>query len=251
MTEASDTNSRTTVIETKFTAPQIEQNCPVMLRDLGQRIAVHSEKAQKCEDKAEQHYTTVAQLLAKAHEACDEGGFNAFRKMFFPNLGNSRVYELLAIGTNKKSVEETRAGTRARVAKHRANKAAAAVSVTVTEKPEQAGADQATNSTTDQTPEPSKPRSAVAPGDGALRAFTELVLELDRRTAKRSPERFSATAVPVEVLARLGSLLTGIANIKKSEAKPGPIIALMNKDTVPAGLRTEHAALEANVERVA
>ena len=43
-------------------------------------------------------------------------------------------------------------------------------------------------------------------------------MELNRSTAKRSPERFSATAVPVAVLARLGKLLTDVANLKKSDA---------------------------------
>jgi hypothetical protein len=44
---------------------------------------------------------------------------------------------LLAIGTNKKSVQEIRAGNRGRVAKHRAKKAEASPnSVTVTENPE-------------------------------------------------------------------------------------------------------------------
>ena len=52
MTEATDTNPGTTIFEDKFTAAQIEENCPVMLQDLGKRIAVHSEKAQKCEDKS-------------------------------------------------------------------------------------------------------------------------------------------------------------------------------------------------------
>jgi hypothetical protein len=42
-------------------------------------------------------------------------------------------------------------------------------------------------------------------------------MELHRTTDRRPPERFAATAVPVDVLARLGSLLTDIANIKKSE----------------------------------
>jgi hypothetical protein len=51
---------------------------------------------------------------ATAHGACDEGGFNAFRDKFFPSLGQSRVYELLAIGTGKKTVEETRADKRPR-----------------------------------------------------------------------------------------------------------------------------------------
>jgi hypothetical protein len=68
-------------------------------------------------------------------------------------------------------------------------------------------------------PEPAKPRDAVAPSDEAKRAFTVQVMELYRGTAKRSPERFSATALPVEVLARLGHFLTDIANLKKSEAE--------------------------------
>ena len=134
-----------------------------MLQDL-ERIAAHSEKAQKCKDKADQHYTTVAQRLATAHGACEEGGFHAFRERFFPALGKSRVYELLAIGTNKKSDKEIKASTRARVAKHRANKAAASPSVTVTENsgpnaqgtPEDPGQIKAPCIASEQTPAPSK-----------------------------------------------------------------------------------------------
>ena len=133
MTDAADTNPGTTILEIKFTAVQIEENCPTMLQDLGKRIAVHFEKARKCEDKADQHYMTIAQLLATTQGACEEEGFLALREKFFPHLGKSRVYELLRIGTNKNSVEEIRADTRSRVAKHRANKAAAQNSVTVTE----------------------------------------------------------------------------------------------------------------------
>jgi hypothetical protein len=73
-------------------------------------------------------------------------------------------------------------------------------------------------------------------GDEAMRAFTVLVMELSRRTAKRPPQHFSATAVPVDVLARLGSLLTDIANLKESEAvKPEPTMALSDKGTVSVG----------------
>ena len=89
---------------------------------MGERIAVHLEKARKCEEKAEQHYTAIAQHLAKAKETCDDGGFDAFREKFCPDLGRTRVYELLSIGANKKSIEQVRAETRARTAKSRANK---------------------------------------------------------------------------------------------------------------------------------
>ncbi len=69
----------------KFTAAQVEKNdSPAILQDLGKRIAAHLDKARKCEEKAEQHYTAIAQYLAKAKEACDDGGFNSFQGKVFP-----------------------------------------------------------------------------------------------------------------------------------------------------------------------
>src|SRR5207237_425859 len=105
-------------------------------------------------------------------------------------------------------------------------RAAAPASVTVTDKPEpgvqaapkEHGEIEASSVASEQTREPAKPRSPVTPGDEAMRAFTEEVVELDGRTAKRPPERFSATAASVEVLARLVKLLTDVANINKSDA---------------------------------
>jgi hypothetical protein len=113
------------------------------------------------------------------------------------------------------------------VAKYQANKAAAPVSVTVTERtnPGAQGTSkeyrkiEALSIASEHTPEPAKPRSAVAPGDEIMRVFTVQVMELNRRTAKRPPERFSASAVPVEVLARLGNFLTHLANLKNNAAK--------------------------------
>ena len=125
--------ARTT--EHKLTAGQVEGDCPAILQELGKRIAVHLEKARKCEEKAEQHYTTAAQHLAEAKEACDDGGFEAFQEKYFPALGRTRVYELLSIATNKKSIEQVRADTRARTARSRAKKKAEA-SATVADKPE-------------------------------------------------------------------------------------------------------------------
>src|SRR5262249_19834655 len=45
---------------------------------------------------------------------------DAFHEKFFSNLGRSRVYELLAIGTGKKTVEDVRKDNRERKAKQRA-----------------------------------------------------------------------------------------------------------------------------------
>ena len=133
MTDPAKTNSIATVNEPKFTAEQIEKKCPEHLRKIGKQIAARLEKIDKQIVQAENHSISVNQLIAEAKTLCDEGGFNAFREKFFPNLGKSRVYELLAIGTGKKTVEEARASNRKRQAKHRANKAEASNSVTVTE----------------------------------------------------------------------------------------------------------------------
>jgi hypothetical protein len=73
--------------------------------------------------------TTVGQLLAQVQDCCDEGGFHAVREKFFPDLGRSRTFEILAIAAGKKSIEETRASTRERVKRHRARQE----SVTVTD----------------------------------------------------------------------------------------------------------------------
>jgi hypothetical protein len=225
MTEAINTSPVATITETKFSAAQIEGDCPVMLQDLGKLIAVHSEKAKKCENKADQHYNTIARLLATAYGACDEIGFTAFQQKFIPDLGKSRVHELLQIGNNKKSVEETRADTRARVAKHRANKKA---DLQVRygnghSEPDAEGAlnetgeIEASNISSGQTSEPSKSRRSVAPGDDAQRWFDARVLLLDRTTEGRSPDRFSKTSVPREVLERVGNRLINTAKHKKNE----------------------------------
>src|SRR3954452_4364821 len=122
--------------EPKFTVADIERNCPDHLRRLGDEIAARIKKVDKQMEQAENHSISIGKLITQAQQMCDGGGFQAFQNKFFPDLGKSRVYELLAIGTNKKSVEEIKASTRARVAKHRANNAAPSVSVTVTEKSE-------------------------------------------------------------------------------------------------------------------
>jgi hypothetical protein len=95
------------------------------------------------EGKGEQHKIAIGKLLVQAKEACDAGGFTAFRERFCPNLGRSRAHELLLIASGKKTIEETKTPTRERVKKHRAAKKVAAPkastpgsSVTVTDDPE-------------------------------------------------------------------------------------------------------------------
>jgi hypothetical protein len=115
---------------TKVTAAQIEKGCPIEVEALGYRIAAHLKKMRDYEikahekagvelRKAEDNWTTVTQLLAEAKAKCDAGGFKAFKKKYCPDLSRSRIYELLEIGSGKKTLEESRAATRARIAKHR------------------------------------------------------------------------------------------------------------------------------------
>jgi hypothetical protein len=150
----------------KLTAAEIgAENCPVEMRDLGKRIAAHLEKAAHAEQKAENHRIAAGQLLAQAKKACDEGGFAAFRERFCPQLGKSRAYELLAIATGKKTVEEVRADERARKANTRARQKAAANSGTVPEKSQPLNRSDANviAGVSAPTPEPSPPTSEAAP----------------------------------------------------------------------------------------
>ena len=103
-----------------ITASQVKSDdCPTEVLELGKRAATHLEKAAKCDEKAEQHRVTAGQCFAQARAICDDGGLDAFRERFFPHVARSRAYELLAIATNKKSIETVRAETRERVARHR------------------------------------------------------------------------------------------------------------------------------------
>jgi hypothetical protein len=192
---------------------------------------LHLDEARKCEDHANQHYTTAAQYFARVMELCDGGGANAFRNKFFPDLRKSRVYELLSIANQKKSVEEVKSATRARVARHRANKAD--VSVTVTEKPEgretadvsvtvtersetatEAQDEEAADVEDHTVRRPAKSRGAVTPNDNDLDEFTRLACRLLQKIANFSPERFQNTAIEAGKLAKLGRFLAELAKLK-------------------------------------
>ena len=231
MTQAQErsTTENTSLAATKLTAAQVENDCPGELQDLAKHINTHLDRACKYGDRANQHTTSAAQHLARAKELCDDGGFEAFRKKFCPDLGKSRVYELLLIGNQKKSIEEVRADTRARTARSRAKKKAEA-SATVADKSEPdpserqesplevAPAD-APSIVPDQTSEAAKPRRAVTPKDEALFDFTARVLDLIRRTGGQKLERFAGTAVNADDLAKLGKFLTDLADLKKPSAE--------------------------------
>ena len=202
----------------KFTAADIEQDCPAHLQQMGKEIAARLKKIEKIDkyvEQAENHTISITQTIMRAKELCDEGGFNSFQERFFPNLGKSRVYELLAIGTGKKSIQEIKASTRLRVTKHRANKTAASVSVTVTDKTEAQDApiDAGSAEAASSTAAPTKRRM----GDlRALIAFSTAVRELIRVTGNEKADRFAKTSVTADELARLGNFFTALANFKIS-----------------------------------
>ncbi len=105
------------------------------LEALGERIAAHLRKMRNYEARAQEkagvelkkgdnHWNSVTQLLVEARKQCDGGGFKAFKERYCPDLSRSRIYELLAIGDGKKTLEETRAGKRERVATSRRKESA-------------------------------------------------------------------------------------------------------------------------------
>jgi hypothetical protein len=118
---------RKKVSKVLLTAAQIGKG---ELETLGKQIKAHVEKMRGYEaraqekagvelHKADNHRNTIAQLLTEAMAKCDSGGFKAFQEKYCPDLKRSRIYELLAIGSGKKTLEESRAEKRASVAKNR------------------------------------------------------------------------------------------------------------------------------------
>jgi hypothetical protein len=127
------------------TAAQIAEG---ELEPLGKRIIAHLERMRGYEalaqqkagielKKAENNWITVTQLLAEAKGKCDKGGFKAFQKKYCPDLGRSRIYELLAIGTGKRSLEDSRAAKRMRMARSRSK--VSATTADVADKPSPKG----------------------------------------------------------------------------------------------------------------
>jgi hypothetical protein len=206
----------------KVTAAQIEEECPERLQEIGKEIGERFKKAQNGYQKADDHMDAIKALLGEAERLCDEGGFKKFQEILCPQLGKSRAYELLAIARDKRSIEETRARTRERVAKHRANKPAAPRSVTVAEKraedatsvpPEDQEIDDGAALVPKQQ---AKTRNKSATTDPTLNNFSGWVRELVRTTSNEDVKRFAETSVAVDELEQLGKFLTDIANLKKS-----------------------------------
>ena len=118
---------------------------------------------------------------------CDKGGFNAFRKRHCPSLGKSRAYELLAIATGKKSIEQSRAEGRARQERHVKKLRATAAAM----------------------------RSSVSDPNNGLRQFTGWVLELVLLTETAKPADFVSTTASSDDLIKLGNFLAAVADSQR------------------------------------
>ena len=77
------------------------------------------------------------------------------------------------------------------------------------------GAESRTEDTS--APEHTKPRSDVNPRDELVWSFSTIAAQLVPLTKNRDARRFAKTVLSVDDLARLGTLLTEIADLKKSE----------------------------------
>jgi hypothetical protein len=173
---------------TKLTAAQIKRgkNLPHRLISIGKEIEAKASKADTYHAKAADMVVSIKQLLVEAQSYCDKGGLNAFRKLYCPSLGRSRAYELLAIASGKKTIEQSKAEGATRQARHVAKLRAAAAAM-----------------------------RSVSDGksvDGDLRQFTRSVLELVLLTETTSPAEFAATIVSADDLKKLSAFLQAVAD---------------------------------------
>ena len=84
--------------------------------------AAAEEKAGVEMKKALDHRTTVEERLAGVYAKCKADGIKAFRAMYAPDFGRTKLYQILAIGSGKTTREEIRTKERD---KKRAQRAAA------------------------------------------------------------------------------------------------------------------------------
>ena len=178
----------------RLTAAQIlrSANLPPRLVSIGKEVEARVSKFEKLETKTSEMAVSIEQLLVEARKyVSDDAAFVAFRKRYCPSLGKSRTYELLAIESGRKTVEDIRAAIRRRVAKHRKAKA--------------------TKSGNGQV--------SVTPASGDLRQFRRAVLELVLLTAAADPSKFAGITWEADDLVKLGRFLTALADLQKPAGK--------------------------------
>jgi hypothetical protein len=229
-TTPSPKSPATKVTAKRIAKPPVNDAAAVDVAALGSRIAAQlktmrsyevkaREKAGVELRKAQDNFDTITQLLAEAKAKCDGAGFKAFKKRYCPNLSRSRVYELLAIGSGKTTIEESRAATSARVANHRRQafdrleRVETSVTDDVTDKPPVEPPPAAISNVSSKAPAPitvngaepeAKPvhdevaellLDAICPSEGAGAAGLAAAIERDWREAERALEALTAHTV--------------------------------------------------------
>jgi len=169
----------------KLTAAQISKgkNLPARLISIGKEVEARVSRFHAYEAKASDMAVSISCLLKEAATFCDKGGFNAFRKRHCPSLGRSRAYELLAIASGKKSIEQSRAEGRARLERHVAKLRATAATM----------------------------QSSV----NGQRQFTGWVLELVLLTEAAKPADFASTTAGSDDLIKLSNFLAAVADSQR------------------------------------
>jgi hypothetical protein len=256
-------NNTKLATQARFTAEQVQEDCPATLQSLAKRIAAHLEQARKSDDKAKQHYNSAGCYLAEAQAICDEEGFEAFRQKFVPNLGQSRAYELLSIATGKKSVEDVRAATRKRVAEHRAKRSTDSVTVTENLEPKVQPhegingpiREEDTTAVPEQSPAPPIRALDSTPHDEGLHHFTRLVTQVLQAVGEHTPNRFGGTQLEADDLDRLGNFLAQLAALKRDSVSAAKVHRhaqpSVSAEQSAEAMKAKHAATEHTKDLVA
>lgn len=124
------TKNKCAVKAAKFDDVQIKNGA---LEQEGKKIVAHLQKVREYEaaakekaghefKKADEHFVSLTQELAAVKAKCKGAGFAVFKEKYCPDLSRSRIYQLLEIGSGKKTLEQSRAEKRESVAKSRAPK---------------------------------------------------------------------------------------------------------------------------------
>lgn len=91
--------------------------------------AAAEEKAGVEMKKALDHRTTVEKRLADVYAKCKGDGIKAFRAMYAPDFGRTKLYEILAIGSGKTTREEIRTKERDKKRAQRSEKSSGQANV--------------------------------------------------------------------------------------------------------------------------
>jgi hypothetical protein len=268
MTDAVQSNSSTALTEPKYSAAQIETDCPPRLQQIAREITKQLAEAR---EQIDDHVIAINKLIAEAQELCDVSGYDydKFREQFCPQLGKSQAYVRIAIAAGKTTLVEHRAKERERKRKTRAvRKVAAANSGTVPEMsvapdtatggggveaapaansgtvPEKSvapdtatggGGVQDTSTAVQRTPRPTEMRRSGMPTHKVVLEVTARVDDLIRRIGNREPLYFTGIGNPTDHIVKLGIFLLDVANNKEpGVVKLVPIVPRPDSGAVPA-----------------